>query len=262
MIATTPKEHDSKAGLQMFLTLDGTVRLFIWASSIAFATAVMTALHWWPNFSLVGADLGQAARWGGRLIQWIAFFNLFYVAHLVVLRLFVPTPREGTYSMAPGAPLDRQLIWSALIAVLTKARYQAPFPGFLVFHIANLPPMRWLMTAIFGPKSRSCHVLDPVLGDPHLTQIGRNVVFGFNAAITCHTQQRDTITIKKVVVGDDVLIGSNAVIFSGCRIGSGAVILSGAVISPDTTIGDYEVWGGLPARKIKDMPPPTSPTAP
>ena len=247
--------RDSKASLQGLLVLDMFVRLLIWSSSLAFTVATMTALNDWPERGIIGANLSTAWSWGEKLTHAVLLFNLYYVAALIVLRLPIPTPKEGAYSMAPGAPLDRNLLYAALIAMLTKARYHAPFPGFFVFHIANLPPLRWFMNHVFGPKSRSCYVLDPILGDPHLTEIGRNVVFGFNSSVTCHTQQRDAIAIKKVVIGDDVLIGANAVVFSGSRIGRGAVVLSGAVVAPDTVIGDYEVWGGLPAKKIKDLPP-------
>ncbi len=255
MSTSNVKTSDAKLGLQGLLVLDVAVRLFIWSSSMALTVTLMTALNDWPEGGIVGAKLRLAWKWGETLTHAILLFNLIYVAHLVIIRLVVPTPKEGSYSMAPGAPLDRQLIWAALVAMLTKARYQAPFPGVFVFHIANLPPMRWFMNRVFGPKSKSCYVLDPIIGDPHLTEIGRNVVFGFNASVTCHTQQRDTISVKKVVIGDDVLVGANAVIFSGCEIGRGAVILSGAVVSPNTIVGEYEVWGGMPAKKIKDLPP-------
>lgn len=254
MNVTPARPSDAKLGLQLLLVLDVFVRLFIWASSLALAAATMTFLQAWPPFGFVGADLKEAWTWGRALTHMVLLFNCVYVAHLVVLRLLVPTPREGAYRMTGLLP-DRQLLWSSLLSVLSKARYQAPFPGFLVFHLANLPPMRWLMNPIFGPKSRSCYVLDPILGDPSLTEIGRNVVFGYGASVTCHTQQRDAIAVQRVMIGDDALIGANATIFSGCRIGRGAVVLSGAVVPPDTIIGDYEVWGGLPAKKIKDLPP-------
>lgn len=255
MSASPATFRDSKLSLQAMLVLDGFVRLLIWSSAMTAALLTITWLDAWPTYGIMGAGLRETWEWCQRFTHIILLFNLYYVAALVVLRLPIPTPREGEYSMASGQPLDRQLLYSAFIAVLTKARYHAPFPGFLVFHIANLPPLRFFMMRIFGPHSKSCHVLDPVLGDPHLTQIGRNVVFGYNAAVSCHTQQRDSVSIKRVAIGDNVLIGANAVIFSGCTIGNGAVILSGAVVAPNTVIGDNEVWGGLPAKKIKTMLP-------
>lgn len=54
----------------------------------------------------------------------------------------------------------------------------------------------------------------------------------------------DAITVK-----DDVWIGSGVVVLGGVTIGKGAVVAAGAVVNKD--IPDYEIWGGIPAKKIK-----------
>lgn len=59
-------------------------------------------------------------------------------------------------------------------------------------------------------------------------------------------------TAGKLVLGDDVWIGANAVVVGDVAIGQGAVIAAGAVVTKD--VSEYEVWGGVPARKIKDRP--------
>ena len=51
-----------------------------------------------------------------------------------------------------------------------------------------------------------------------------------------------------VVVGDDVWVGANAVLLDGTEIGCGAIIAAGAVVSG--AVPAYEIWGGVPARKI------------
>lgn len=255
-IASVSKPADPSLALQGFLLLDLFARLFIWSTALALTTAALTALDAWPERGIVGADLSLARLWAQRLAQWILLFNLIYVAELLVLRLLVPTPKEGRYSTAAGVRPDRQLIWSCLVAVLTKARHQAPFPGFLVFHIANLPPMKWLMGPIFGPRSRSCYVADPQILDPHLTTIGRNVVIGFGTSISGHYQERDAVTIKRTRIEDDVAIGGHAVIFGGVEIKSGAMIGAGAIVLPNTVVGPNEFWAGVPAKKVRDLPPP------
>lgn len=53
-----------------------------------------------------------------------------------------------------------------------------------------------------------------------------------------------------IEVGDDVWIGSAAVILSGVRIGKGAIIAAGSVLTHD--VPPCEIWGGNPARKIRD----------
>lgn len=56
------------------------------------------------------------------------------------------------------------------------------------------------------------------------------------------------------VIGNDVWIGINAVIMRGVTIGDGAVIGANAVVSRD--VPPYTVFGGNPARHIRDRFPP------
>ncbi len=51
-----------------------------------------------------------------------------------------------------------------------------------------------------------------------------------------------------ISIGDDVWIGTGAKILKGVNIGRGAVIAAGAVVSQD--VGPYEIFGGVPAKKI------------
>lgn len=50
-------------------------------------------------------------------------------------------------------------------------------------------------------------------------------------------------------IGDDVWIGANVTVLPGRTIGSGSIVGAGSVVSRD--IGDYEVWAGNPAKKIR-----------
>ena len=53
---------------------------------------------------------------------------------------------------------------------------------------------------------------------------------------------------KETVIGNDVWIGCGATIISGVNVGNGAVIGAGAVVTKD--VPPYEIWGGVPAKKI------------
>lgn len=258
--AALARTVDPCSSLQAFLFLDMTTRIFIWSSSIAITCAIFSSVGWFPSRGLLSTDSDGVWLWGGCLAAWVVFFNIVYVAELVILRLPIPTPRPGLYptlsSPNPATVKGRQMIYAAFIAVLTKARYEAPFPAFLVFHVANLPPMRWLMGPIFGPKSRSCYVTDPVILDPSFVEIGRNVVIGSGANIAGHCQLPDLILIRKTKIEDDVTIGANSTIFGGVTIQRGAMLGAGSVVPPFTTIGPGEYWSGVPAVKIRDLPPP------
>lgn len=61
-------------------------------------------------------------------------------------------------------------------------------------------------------------------------------------------------------IEDDVWIGANAVVLKGVTIGRGAIVAAGSVVT--RSVGPYEIWGGVPARKLRNRPDEVSPTMP
>ena len=57
---------------------------------------------------------------------------------------------------------------------------------------------------------------------------------------------------RPIVVGQGAWVGANSVILRGVVIGPGAIIGAGAVVNED--VGPYEIWAGVPARKIGQRP--------
>lgn len=55
---------------------------------------------------------------------------------------------------------------------------------------------------------------------------------------------------ETTIVEDDVWIGTGAIIMSGITIGKGSIIAAGAVVTKN--VPPCEIWGGNPAKKIKD----------
>lgn len=55
---------------------------------------------------------------------------------------------------------------------------------------------------------------------------------------------------QPIVIEEDVWCGANVTILKGVHIEKGSVIAAGAVVTKD--VGEYEIWGGIPAKKIKD----------
>ena len=62
-----------------------------------------------------------------------------------------------------------------------------------------------------------------------------------------------------VTIGQDCWIGSRVYIGPGVTIGRGVVIGSGSVIKERETIGDYEIWAGVPARRLMSRTDPVAP---
>lgn len=53
---------------------------------------------------------------------------------------------------------------------------------------------------------------------------------------------------KEIFIDEDVWIGANVVVLKGVNIGKGAIVAAGAVVTK--SIAPYEIWGGVPAKKI------------
>lgn len=62
------------------------------------------------------------------------------------------------------------------------------------------------------------------------------------------------VTRKVTHIGRYAFVASNAVVMPGVTLGEGAVLGAGGVATKD--IPAWEIWGGVPARYIKDRPRP------
>ena len=82
--------------------------------------------------------------------------------------------------------------------------------------------------------------------------LGKSVTIAYDAIVwTLHhdMQAKDFRTIgAQTIIDDYAWICSRAILLPGVHIGKGAVVASGAVVTHD--IPPYEVWGGIPAKKI------------
>ena len=89
--------------------------------------------------------------------------------------------------------------------------------------------------------------------------IGMDVVFiTASHEIGPHERRAGVETAAPITVGSGVWIGARAVLLPGVTIGDGVVIASGAVVTRDCA--QDGVYGGVPARRIRDLPDRTAET--
>lgn len=90
-------------------------------------------------------------------------------------------------------------------------------------------------------------------------RIGKAV--GIGPKVTILTSQHQTsnrdipvyfspLEFAEVVLEDGCDIGAGAIILPGVRVGEGAIVGAGAVVTTD--IPSYEIWAGVPARRIRE----------
>ena len=103
-----------------------------------------------------------------------------------------------------------------------------------------------------------------IRGDVHFIKMGDKVNVQDNAMLHC-TFEKFPLTIGNNVsighnaivhgctINDNVLIGMGAIVMDDCLVESNSIVGAGSVVTQGTHIKSGEVWGGIPARKIKDI---------
>jgi virginiamycin A acetyltransferase len=89
-----------------------------------------------------------------------------------------------------------------------------------------------------------------VLMAPHVSLVPTN--HAFDRRDIPMAQQRFMPSRGGIVVEDDVWIGTHAVLLDGTYIEHGAIIAAGSVVRG--RIPAYEIWGGVPAQRLKERP--------
>ena len=94
--------------------------------------------------------------------------------------------------------------------------------------------------------------------DVEMIKIGNNVAVGMNTHFITSSHQigdsdrRAGVNVDfGIIVEDGVWIGCDCTILPGTSIGAGTVIAGGSTLYG--VIGANEMWGGAPARKIKEL---------
>ena len=81
------------------------------------------------------------------------------------------------------------------------------------------------------------------LYEKSVTEIGDNVSIGHN------------VTIHGATVKDYALVGMGSTILDHAVIGEGAIVAAGSLVLANTVIDPGTVWGGVPAKFIKQVDP-------
>ena len=172
------------------------------------------------------------------------FYALMILILTAITTRILPKPKLG--NLKAGSEELKFQILAALNRFMRRTPAQwlliFPFPGHLFYKIAN-PQI-----------DSSAFILDQNIPDVYLVSIGKNVLLGDKCSIFGHySPNSSTVFLGKVDIGDNVLIGENATIWSNVKIGDNSIVQNKSVVQCGTIIPPNEIWGGVPAKKIKSI---------
>ncbi len=175
-------------------------------------------------------------KWLIVLLVRMLYFSLLYLRHKI---------RVKSLSVSTKAKLGRRV----LIESGVKIDHHSTIGDF-----SYVNENTRIEGAIIG---KFCSIATGVIIGPKVHNISAISTHPFNQepfyGFVTHNQDekyRKKHLGEQTIIGDDVWIGANAIILEGATIGIGAVIGAGSVVTKD--IPCYEIWGGIPAKKIRD----------
>ena len=169
---------------------------------------------------------------------------LTFVGILVLTRRLIGKIPPGRFPMSD----PKALRWILAIRVMI-VYMSSPLRGIINDHlIFRYPLYRGMGAKLYADTFLAVGV---VLTEPWAVSLGRHIMLGHEVIICGHQIQDQELFLGRVEVGDNVLIGARAWIWPNVKIGNGAKVAAYSVVTRGTVIPPGEVWGGIPARKLR-----------
>jgi acetyltransferase-like isoleucine patch superfamily enzyme len=232
------------------------------------------AILWIPTYLVLGAMMAVAAvpsvflaRWGWRIDTGSAWFDApleaFLGIYLSILAFF--------------------LFGLVLMFVLPMFRFllnaRPSKQGSIPIHSTKLLPwyiyngMLFTFNTVYGRFARLTTIYpvylrmmgarigrDVVFNTQHvydldILSVGDKTVIGANASILGHVGEKGRLVRMPVTIGKHCTIGQYANIFPGVTMGDNCHVGAMSMVPKGMQLDANAVYGGVPARKIKDLQP-------
>lgn len=180
----------------------------------------------------------------GCCLGWGAYFS-YAICVVFVAGAFRVLTRAGAPVGAFPYYSLRAARWASYNALILMVRYSC-------MNFLRVTPFLTLFHRFMGMRiGRRVQINTTIIGDSNLIEIGDDSVIGGDVTLVAHAAEDGRLVTAPVTIGSRVTIGLMSVIFPGVTIGDGVTVAANAVVTKGTRIPPGEVWGGVPARRIK-----------
>lgn len=165
-------------------------------------------------------------------------FFIFGLALIVLVGVFRTVLglklKEGTHPLTSFEAMK----WAFISSLFLMIEYT--FIDFIL-----LTPFANLLFRLLGAKlGKNVQFNSKYVFDATLLEIGDNTVVGGGAIINGHIIERNSLKLKKVKIGSNVLLGSHCTVMPGCEIGDHAIIAAGTIVPKGTIVPARTVYAG------------------
>lgn len=196
---------------------------------------------------------------------YLIYLFSFVIVNSIIKRFVVGKISTGEYNQH-----DIQ-IFKWFLNVLITSEHEI----FFFSNVRFFRSLRILAYRLQGAKihQKSLFPNDLHCYEPELLSIGNKSVVGMGAYLTCHYYggQSKKFRIASITIGDfclvgaeahlqpgviledHVTVGTGAILGLGVKVSENSIVLNRSYVKDNTIIPPREVWGGVPARKVKNI---------
>lgn len=211
------------------------VLLFLLMTGSATAGAVAAVWLAWPLLVLAGPFTGVLAS--------AAFALLAYGLAVALYRLVFAITRLPRGDFPPGSRAELLMNLHLLHSLIL-------FQPIMSSRILPVPLLRSFYLAL-GARMGANTYSGGVIFDPLAIELGANTIIGQGAILAPHVIEGHRLGLYPIRIGSGVTIGAQAVVLADVEIGDGVMVAVGAVVAKGTRIPAGEVWGGVPAKRLR-----------
>lgn len=173
-----------------------------------------------------------------------------FIVYIHVLLIFSGLTQRILHVRVKGekrvAPLES---WMTIRWAICGQLHRATWP--VLTHVVPSPIANFYYRLAGSKIGKRVQLNTVHLNDPGMVRIEDDVVIGGGAIINGHLVEKGQLILAPILFKKGSLIGARSTIQPGVVIGVESVIATNALVGKWKNIPDGEVWGGLPAKRIK-----------
>lgn len=204
-----------------------------------------------PGLALTLTLWGAAAAhgaWAQALAIGIGLGVTYFLGGMLLLIVMGLAHRALPLKVKPGVyPINSTttLKWAVTGSIIKLVKH-------VFLPMATPSGFNMLFFRLMGAKiGKGVWINSIEINDPSMLEFGDGAVVGGSARINGHTVEKGMLILAPVKLGAGATIGAGAIVWAGTSVGDRAVVAARAVVSKNTTIGDGEIWGGMPAKFLR-----------
>lgn len=160
----------------------------------------------------------------------------------VIIRLFKIYYEEGTYEYTFNNNMAFK--WVLICQLYSPIRK--------IFETIPMGPIKTVYLRLIGMKIGKNSLIGGTIKDPCMTDIGNNVTIGEYAILYSHihNMEKETITIKKIKIGNNCIIGAGAIVMPGVKLEDNSILGAGGIVPKNQVLKKDKIYVGNPAKEI------------